>query len=64
MHNCPDCDRACYCDGEDHYNRFAEQDCTHVCAPDDEDDESHHDSDAEDTHNLLAADSEGDRDGK
>lgn len=38
MHSCPECDVACYCDGEDHDNGLpAQQECVHVCEdqPDD-----------------------------
>lgn len=30
MHDCPECDMACDCDMEDHY-QSAPDDCDHVC---------------------------------
>ncbi len=30
MHSCPECDEACYCDGEDHDNGYF-VDCVHLC---------------------------------
>lgn len=33
MHDCPECDQACGCDGEDHYQP-APPDCQHGCEED------------------------------
>ncbi len=30
MHSCPECDSACYCDGEDHDNGEVDN-CVHEC---------------------------------
>lgn len=39
MHDCPDCDMACACDMEDHY-QSAPANCSHECDEDElEDDE-------------------------
>lgn len=38
MHDCPACDKACHCDGEDHFNAAASEDCVHACDPEEEDD--------------------------
>lgn len=32
MHDCPECNEACYCDGEDHENPTPD-DCNHDCDP-------------------------------
>lgn len=39
MHECPDCDQACSCDGEDTWNDAAADDCVHACHDDEWDDE-------------------------
>jgi hypothetical protein len=39
MHECPECQRACDCDGEDTWNDAAADECTHRCAPEDRDDD-------------------------
>lgn len=39
MHDCPECESACYCDMEDHW-QSAPDDCSHDC---DEDDFEEHD---------------------
>jgi hypothetical protein len=38
MHDCPGCNQACDCDGEDHWNDAASEDCTHDCDEFDEPD--------------------------
>jgi hypothetical protein len=34
MHDCPVCGEACDCDGEDHFNAFASEECDHRCEQD------------------------------
>lgn len=38
MHDCPDCDLACDCDMEDHYQP-APPNCHHVCDEEERDDD-------------------------
>jgi hypothetical protein len=37
MHDCPVCHEVCDCDGEDHVNFAASNECDHACEPDDDD---------------------------
>lgn len=36
MHDCPVCQEACDCDGEDHYNAAASIECVHECEQDED----------------------------
>lgn len=38
MHDCPDCEMACDCDGEDHH-QSAPPDCIHDCDDDENSDD-------------------------
>ncbi len=33
-HNCPECGELCYCDGEDHLNTAASDNCIHFASGD------------------------------